>query len=238
MLRNILIALVVLVMGYMFYNTYSNYETRQELADNSISQHFAAQGAQEVGAANIVTAIVVTYRGFDTLGEVTILFLTASIIAFFLKLKDEDYNREIKHTETSELLVTASQVLIPIIFLFGIYVFMNGHLTPGGGFQGGAIIATGVALMILANPNVKLNYHVIHWVESISGVSFVLVGILGIMLAGGFLDNKIFGEDGLGEFGTLFSAGAIPIIYSFVGLKVGAEISNILNKYQKSQKEA
>jgi len=233
MLRNSLLAIIVLVMGYMFYNVYSNYETRTELT--GISQHFASKGAEEVGAANIVTAIVVTYRGFDTLGEVTILFLTASIIAFFLKLKDEENEIKIKNSDTSELLVTASQILIPIIFLFGIYVFMNGHLTPGGGFQGGAIIATGVALMILANPNIQINQHVIHWVESVSGVSFVIVGILGIVLAGGFLDNRIMG---LGEFGTLFSAGAIPIIYSFVGLKVGAEISNILNKYQKSQKES
>ena len=236
MLRNILIAFVIVVMGYMFYNTYSNYETRTELA--GIAEHFASKGAEEVGAANLVTAVVVTYRGFDTLGEVTILFLTASIIAFFLKLKDEDYESEITHRDTTELLVTASQILIPIIFLFGIYVFMNGHLTPGGGFQGGAIIATGVALMIMATPNLKLNYHVIHWVESVSGVSFVLIGVFGLtIMDGGFLSNKMFG-DNLGEFGTLFSAGAIPIIYSFVGLKVGAEISNILNKYQKSQKEA
>jgi len=198
MLRNSLLAIIVLVMGYMFYNVYSNYETRTELT--GISQHFASKGAEEVGAANIVTAIVVTYRGFDTLGEVTILFLTASIIAFFLKLKDEENEIKIKNSDTSELLVTASQILIPIIFLFGIYVFMNGHLTPGGGFQGGAIIATGVALMILANPNIQINQHVIHWVESVSGVSFVIVGILGIVLAGGFLDNRIMG---LGEFGTL-----------------------------------
>jgi len=54
-------------------------------------------------------------------------------------------------------------------------------------------------------------------------------------LAGGFLDNRFLP---LGEFGDVFSAGAIPIIYSFIGLKVGAEISNILNKYQKSQKES
>jgi len=232
MLKNLLIALVLAVMAYMLYNVYSTYETRTELT--GMSQHFASQGAEEVGAANLVTAIVVTYRGFDTLGEVTILFLTASIIAFFLKLKDEEDENKIVHRDTTELLVTAAQVLIPIMFMFGIYVFMNGHLTPGGGFQGGAIIATGVALMIMANPNIQINQHVIHWVESISGVAFVVVGILGLVLAGGFLDNKILG---LGEFGTLFSAGAIPIIYSFVGLKVGAEISNILNKYQKSQKE-
>jgi len=216
----------------IFYNVYNTYETRTELT--GIAQHFAEKGASEVGAANLVTSIVVTYRGFDTLGEVTILFLTASIISFFLKLKEEDAAKTIVHRETTEILVTASQVLIPLTFLFGIFVFINGHLTPGGGFQGGAIIATGVALMIMANPNTKINYHVIHWVESISGVAFVLVGVLGLVFAGGFLDNKILG---LGTFGDLFSAGAIPIIYSFVGLKVGAEISNILSKYQQSQKE-
>jgi multicomponent Na+:H+ antiporter subunit B len=64
---------------------------------------------------------------------------------------------------------------------------------------------------------------------------FVILGLLGIALAGGFLDNRFIS---LGTFGDLFSAGAIPFIYSFIGLKVGAEISNILNKYQKSQKEA
>jgi len=241
MIRNLLIGLVLVVMAYMFYNVYSTYETRTDLSskiglkENTIGHHFAQQGAEEVGAANLVTSIVVTYRGFDTLGEVTILFLTASIISFFLKLKSEENETKITHRDTTELLVTASQLLIPIIFLFGIYVFMNGHLTPGGGFQGGAIIATGVALMIMANPNISLNHNVIHWVESISGVSFVIIGILGMVFAGGFLDNRILG---LGEFGTLFSAGAIPIIYSFVGLKVGAELSNILNKYQKSQKES
>ena len=231
MLKNILVALVLSVMAYMFYNAYSNYETRTELT--GMSHHFASKGAEEVGAANLVTSIVVTYRGFDTLGEVTILFLTASIISFFLKLKSGDEEKTIRR-DTSELLVTASQLLIPIIFMFGIYVFMNGHLTPGGGFQGGAIIATGVALMIMANPNISINHNVIHWVESISGVSFVIIGVLGMFLAGGFLDNRMFS---LGEFGEFFSAGAIPIIYSFVGLKVGAELSNILNKYQKSQKE-
>jgi multicomponent Na+:H+ antiporter subunit B len=232
MLKNTLIALVIAVLAYMFYNVYNTYETRTSLS--GVAEYYATNAAKEVGAANIVTSIVVTYRGFDTLGEVTILFLTASIISFFLKLKEEDENKSIKHGITSELLITASQVLVPIIFLFGIYVFINGHLTPGGGFQGGAIIATGVALMIMANPNIRINNHVIHWVESISGVAFVIVGLFGIVLAGGFLDNRI---SGLGEFGTLFSAGAIPIIYSFIGLKVGAEISNILNKYQKSQKE-
>ena len=233
MIKNFLIGLVLASFVFMFYNLYITYEPKTELS--GIAAHYAENGGKEVGAANLVTAVVVAYRGFDTLGEVTILFLTASIIGFFLKLSKKDEERVIVHHGTSELLVTASQILIPIIFLFGAYVFMNGHLTPGGGFQGGAIIASGVVLMIMANPNHEINHHAILWIESISGIGFIIIGLLGIALAGGFLDMRIFG---LGEFGDLFSAGAIPIIYSFIGLKVGAEISNILNKYQKSQKES
>ncbi len=233
MIKNFLIGLVLASFAFIFYNMYVTYEPKTEL--DGIAAHYAEFGAAEVGAANLVTAVVVTYRGFDTMGEVTILFLTASIIGFFLKLSKKDEEKVIIHHGTSELLITASQILIPIIFLFGIYVFMNGHLTPGGGFQGGAIIASGVALSIMANPNREINHHAILWIESISGIMFVLLAILGIVLAGGFLDNRFLP---LGEFGDLFSAGAIPIIYSFIGLKVGAEISNILNKYQKSQKES
>ena len=232
MVRNFLIGLVLASFMFIFYNLYKTYEPKTEL--NGIAAYYAENAATEVGAANLVTAVVVTYRGFDTMGEVTILFLTASIIAFFLKLSKKDEEKVITHHGTSELLITSSQILIPITFLFGVYVFMNGHLTPGGGFQGGAIIASGVVLSIMANPNRVINHNVILWVESISGVMFVFLGLLGIALAGGFLDNRLFS---LGEFGTLFSAGAIPLIYSFIGLKVGAEISNILNKYQKSQKE-
>jgi len=89
----------------------------------------------------------------------------------------------------------------------------------------------------MANPNMTINHKVIIWVESLSGVSVILIGVLGILLGGGFLDSSIKGL-GFGEFGTIFSAGTIPFIYSLVGLKVGAELSNILNLYQKSQKEA
>jgi multicomponent Na+:H+ antiporter subunit B len=65
--------------------------------------------------------------------------------------------------------------------------------------------------------------------ESLSGFSYVLIGVLGIVLAGGFLDNRIMP---LGDFGTLFSAGAIPIIYIFVGLKVGSELSAVLDRFR------
>ena len=64
--------------------------------------------------------------------------------------------------------------------------------------------------------------------------TFVILGVLGIFLAGGFLDNSIFE---LGTFGKLLSAGAIPLIYIFIGLKVGSELSSIVGTLNETQKE-
>ncbi|MFP4620315.1 MAG: MnhB domain-containing protein [Bacteroidales bacterium] len=86
------------------------------------------------------------------------------------------------------------------MFLFGIYVFINGHLTPDGEFQGGAIVASGLVLMLLANPVKKVNHRILSLVESLSGFSFIILDILGLLLAVGFLDNTFIGP---GKFGTL-----------------------------------
>ncbi len=228
------ILLLVMLLGFvsMFYTLFDSYEVRDELQNGSLGQYYAQNGAKEVGAANLVTAVVVTYRGFDTLGEVTILFLSASIIGFMLKLTGRDRKKRKSLSPTSELLETGSKILFPLIILFGIYVFINGHLTPGGGFQGGAIIASAIALLILGNPNIEINHKLIGMIESISGLSYVIIGIVGIIIAGGFLDNRILD---LGKFGTLISAGAIPIIYIFLGLKVGTELTGIIASLQENQ---
>ncbi|MFP3859460.1 MAG: Na(+)/H(+) antiporter subunit B [Bacteroidales bacterium] len=228
--KGFVLVLLILLAAILIKNT-SLLDFRQEL--NTAPAQYAEKGPQEVGAANLVTAVIVTYRGLDTLGEVAILFLTASIIGFFLKTKEKN-NVPRKIREASEILETAAKILTPLIFLFGTYVFINGHLTPGGGFQGGAILASGVVLMLLANPTKQLSHVTLSILESISGVAFIILGILGIFLAGGFLDNDY---PGLGEFGTLLSAGAIPVIYIFIGLKVGAELSGIVSNLQETQKE-
>lgn len=235
MLKNGFILAILLGFSLILATLFLSYEGNEELSN--LGKYYAENGAKDVGAQNLVTAVVVTYRGLDTLGEVVILFLTAAIIGFFLKLTktEKDVNsRSEKLKPVSEIMVTGAQALIPLIFLFGIYIFMNGHLTPGGGFQGGAVIATGFVLMLIASPVKKVNHSVIEFTESISGISFVLIGILGILLAGGFLDNHILK---LGTFGEILSAGAIPIIYSFVGLKVGAELSGIVGSFNEVQAE-
>ncbi|VFM94858.1 MAG: multicomponent Na+:H+ antiporter subunit B [Candidatus Kentron sp. G] len=193
---------------------------------NLTARYYADHTARDIGAANIVTAIIVTYRGLDTLGEVTVLFLAAAIVGLVLsqgRKRTQAQQRELP--SSGELLTNGSHFIVPLIVLLGTYVFMNGHLTPGGGFQGGAIVASAILLMLLTDPLHRFSHRLIATVESISGLVFVTLGVFGIFFAGGFLDNRILPT---GTFGSLFSAGAIPIIYSFIGLKVGAEFSSML----------
>ncbi len=235
MLKNSLILIILIAFSMIFVNLFISYEGNDELSE--LGKYYAENAAEDVGAQNLVTAVVVTYRGLDTLGEVVILFLTAAIIGFFLQLSKSQIKkstRKEKIKPASEILQTGAKALVPLIFLFGIYIFINGHLTPGGGFQGGAVIATGFVLMLIANPIQKVNHGIISFVESISGFSFVIIGVLGILLAGGFLDNHIIE---LGVFGEILSAGAIPIIYAFIGLKVGSELSGIVGSFNEVQTE-
>ena len=232
MVKKFLILLLVAGMGLIVFDLYQAFDSKESLSN--LGEYYAQNGATDVGAANLVTAIVVTYRGLDTLGEVSILFLTAAILSFALSFRKEDEIETRELRPTSELLAIASQVFTPIIMLVGIYIFMNGHLTPGGGFQGGAVIASAVLLMLMTNPKLEISHKVIAFVESVSGLSFIIIGVLGITLAGGFLDNSIMS---LGTFGTLVSAGVIPLIYIFIGLKVGAELSNIIGTMSHDQNE-
>jgi multicomponent Na+:H+ antiporter subunit B len=231
MTRNVVVLLLLFGLGSVFAGLMIGYTPDTEL--NLTARYYADNTAKDVGAANIVTAIIVTYRGLDTLGEVTVLFLTAAIVALVLR---QDQNREPRRNThpTGELLHTGSRLLVPLILLFGTYVFINGHLTPGGGFQGGAIVASAILLLLLTDPMRRFSHRLIARIESISGITYILLGILGVFYAGGFLDNRILP---LGTFGTLFSAGIIPVIYSLIGLKVGAEFSSMLVSLSETEKK-
>jgi multicomponent Na+:H+ antiporter subunit B len=235
MIKRLFIALVLVLIAVIFLDLAVNY--RESTALSPLGYYYVDQGPAEVGAANLVTAVVVTYRGLDTLGEVTVLFISAAGVGLMLRRDRKTGNggensdaRMRHHKPSSEIVETATELLLPMVILFGIYVFLNGHLSPGGGFQGGAIIASGTMFLLLALPESHISRLMISIMESLSGFSYVVVGVLGVILAGGFLDNRILG---LGTFGSLFSAGAIPLIYVFVGIKVGFELSAVLDRFRE-----
>ena len=130
---------------------------------------------------------------------------------------------------SSEIVQSGAQILVPLISIFAAYIIMNGHLSAGGGFQGGAVIASGVLLMLLTFPQYQPNVELLGVTESAAGAFFVLAGIAGLILAGGFLDNRILP---LGQFGAFFSAGAIPLLSVLLGVKVGCELSVILDRFR------
>lgn len=234
LVRHVIVFTLLALLGVAFWVLFAGYVPDEAL--NRSALYYAQNTASETGAQNIVAAIIVTYRGLDTLGEVTVLFLTAAIVG--LVLSPSRAPRRAAGSgllPAGELLTAGARLLVPVILLFGGYIFVNGHLTPGGGFQGGAVIASGMLLMILADPNRRFSHMVISRIESTSGVLYVIIGVLGAVLAGGFLDTRFLP---LGDFGSLLSAGAIPAIYTLIGLKVGAEFSSMLESFAETEDAA
>lgn len=226
MTRRIVAAIVVALFALLFARLAVAYVELDAL--RPLALFYVAQGPAELGAPNIVTGILISYRGFDTLGEVAVLFMVAASVGLLLK-QDGVLGEAAPRRPASEIVRTGSIVLLPLIFTFGAYVIVNGHLSAGGGFQGGAIVASGVMLLLLAAPSVTLNVALLSVVESFAGVFYVLLGILGLVLAGGFLDPRFMPK---GEFGAFISAGAIPLISALLGIKVGAELSVIIDRFR------
>jgi multicomponent Na+:H+ antiporter subunit B len=185
-----------------------------------------ALNAQE-GVANAVTTVVVFFRGFDTLGEIAVLFIAALGIGLMLSAHCKEPDKE----ESNFILKKASRLLFPVIMLFGVYVMIYGHLSPGGGFQGGVIIASGVLLLLISDQNFEVPHSLISALETFAGISYVLIGLMGLLVMDIFLGN--FLPHDISEMGMLFSGGIIPLIYIVVGIKVGSEMSLIVQNMIK-----
>ncbi len=179
------------------------------------------------GVANAVTTVVVYFRGFDTLGEIAVLFIASLGIGLMLH---SNTKCNIK-AESNFMLQTASRLLFPIIMLFGTYVMIYGHLSPGGGFQGGVIIASGVLLLLISHKAFEVPHSVIVALETFAGVSYVLIGLIGLLVLDVFLGN--FLPHDISQMGLLLSGGIIPLIYIIVGIKVGSEMSMIVQNLIK-----
>ncbi len=181
------------------------------------------------GVANAVTTVVVYFRGFDTLGEIAVLFIASLGVGLMLS---HNTQCEIR-VKSNFMLQSASKLLFPIILLFGIYVMVYGHLSPGGGFQGGVIIASGILLLLISHREFEVPHGVIVALETFAGVSYVLIGLIGLIVLDTFLGN--FLPHDISQMGMLLSGGIIPIIYIVVGIKVGSEMSFMVqNLIQRS----
>lgn len=194
-----------------------------------VSERYIEKGLEETGATNIVSGMILTYRAFDTFGETNVLFISTICVMILLMLdekilhsrsgKEEEYELKMEFIN-DPILQTVAKVLCPIIFLFGIYVVLNGQLSPGGGFSGGAVLGAGMILYVNAfgiKKTQKFFNESVYKVAKITALT--LYGIIGsyfyIMGANG-LNNHI----PLGTPGSILSGGIILPIDIAVGIEV------------------
>lgn len=124
--------------------------------NNIVSDTYITNGLEDTGAVNIVTGMILSYRAFDTFGETNVLFIATCCVMIMLMVdekglsKNKDSNDRIFEPKNDAILQVVATLLVPIVFLFGIYIILNGHLSPGGGFSGGAMIGAGMILYVAA----------------------------------------------------------------------------------------
>lgn len=131
--------------------------------NNEVSKRYLEKGLEETGAVNLVAGMILDYRAFDTFGESTVLFIAACSVMLLLRLGDHqkgepptkamleaEYDDRHHEPKNDLILQSVARLLVPIILLFGMYVVLNGHISPGGGFSGGAIMGAGLILYLNA----------------------------------------------------------------------------------------
>ena len=162
-----------------------------------VSPRYIENGPKETGAANMVTGVLADYRGFDTLGETTVIFTAG--LACLLLLGATWPNRQAQPDSMewpfgSAVLEAAIRFATPFMLLFATYVVIHGHDTPGGGFQGGELYATTLILIKLTRGTS------IKWAPSpqralliaSSGVAlFAGIGFLSLVFGGSYLDYGV-----------------------------------------------
>jgi multicomponent Na+:H+ antiporter subunit B len=186
-----------------------------------------------------VTGVNFDYRGFDTLNEEMILFAAVVGTAVLLRAqRDEQQSQEAADharfriaPHTSDSIRVLGLVLVGPIVLFGIYIVIHAHLSPGGGFQGGVILATALLHVYLSGEYVTAKRAspeaIVELTEAVGAGGFVVVGLAGPVFAAWFLQNFL----PLGRSGELLSAGTIPLINVCVGLAVTAGFVLILAEF-------
>jgi multicomponent Na+:H+ antiporter subunit B len=115
---------------------------------NEVAGRYVESGTEETGAVNTVAGMILDYRAFDTLGESFVLFTAMCAVTLLMnqtgRRRTIRPQREAVHYANDPVVRTMCAFVIPIIMVFGIYILLNGHLSPGGGFSGGAILAAGL----------------------------------------------------------------------------------------------
>jgi multicomponent Na+:H+ antiporter subunit B len=137
----------------------------------------------------------------------------------------------------SKIVKTVTAIGFPLVVIFGLYVIAHGHLTPGGGFQGGAVVASACAMVLIAYGSIwtmkKVKEKQLSIFESLGAIAFITLALLGLVYGMMFFNNFlidqgiIFDNPAVGQ-SDINTAGVLPLMNFAVGLKVIAGLFAIV----------
>jgi multicomponent Na+:H+ antiporter subunit B len=209
--------------------------------NNEVSRRYIEKGLEETGAVNMVAGMILDYRAFDTLGESFVLF-SAFCIALMLLTDSSGRTEVLSRLEDGPsggsqdiAVLIGCKVLLPLVMLFGIYVVLNGHLSPGGGFAGGSILGTSLILYSIAYgfdvTDRFLNRRVLSAVIA-AALTFYCLAKGWVFYRGG---NGLPTGIPLGEPGSLLSAGLIMPLNIAVSIVVACTLYGLYHVFRRGR---
>jgi multicomponent Na+:H+ antiporter subunit B len=182
----------------------------------------------------LVAATVFDYRGFDTLGEEMILFAAVCGCAALLRVlrsEHEEGEGAPARPVPSFAARAMGAALVGPVMVLGAYVIVHGHLTPGGGFSGGVVVAGALLLAYAAGQGLRLrrvgSITLLEGAEALGAAGFLGLALAGLIAAGTLLKNFL----ALGTSGMLLSAGTIPVGNITVGLEVAGAVALVFSEF-------
>lgn len=153
----------------------------------------------EIGVPNVVTSVLASYRGYDTLGEVTVIFTAGAGVMALLGYRTRRRNVQGPGIKKLIVLRVITKLFFPLILLFALYVLFHGDYGPGGGFQAGVIFATGFILYALAfglgNAQRVIPHQLLLVMAAIGVLIYAAVGIESMLLGGKFLEYRVLADN-------------------------------------------
>lgn len=231
----IVAAIVCLMMISLLFMTVSNlpiFGEETNPANNEVVKRYLEEGLEETGAVNVTAGIILDYRAFDTFGETAVLFLAVAAVWMLLKKEEKEIRALIEENLTFApkadiIFRTVARFLVPCVLLFGAYIVLNGHLSAGGGFAGGAVLGAGLILYHLSNGTPKTR----RFLNEKTFIRIVMGSLLFYAVAKSYSfftgANHIESLIPLGTPGSIFSAGLIMPLNIAVGLVVACTVYGI-----------
>ena len=214
------------------------------LINSELTDFYVRHTLNETGAVNIVTGIILDYRGFDTLGESNVLFIAVCTVLLMLSIRGEkDAVEKLRQSDDEQrlepdhdvILRCAARILTPLVLVFGLYIIFNGHLSPGGGFSGGAVLGAGLILYQNAFGYEKIErfftFKTFRWVSVSTLLFYSLAKGYHFFTGANGMENGI----STGVAGNIFSGGLLLPLNIAVGCVVACTMYALYTMFRRGE---